>query len=501
MGFMNNLKSESNLEKNLTENCAVAYRTSGDEFLDFNFRITDLRSCEEKEIISAFKKLFYTDKILSIKYLFYVGDIREGLGERHIFRSCISWLAKTNPNHAKKVLHLISEYSRWDILVSLITEKPVKDEVRQIIYNQLTEDETNRRLNKPVSLLAKWLPSENTSSYETRKLANVVIKELGMTPRNYRKTLSGLRSYLDVVEVKMSNKSWDEIDYESVPSKANLIYSEAFMRNDSERRKEYLRSLTRGEVKINASVTQPHEIVCKYTKGGWGIGVGKYDETLEQLWKALPTNTVGKTLVVRDGSGSMTQRVTGKITALDVATALSVYCAEQCKGEFYNKFITFSHRPKLVDLSGCDTLHDKLDIAYDECEISDTNIYKTMELVLNTAVNNNMKQDELPDTILIISDMQFNGTRFTLDESLFDEIKKEFETCGYKLPKICFWNLCSYDSKTIPLQQNEYGLILCSGFSINNLKMFMSGEVDPLKVLLETINSERYEKVEKALVA
>ena len=124
-----------------------------------------------------------------------------------------------------------------------------------------------------------------------------------------------------------------------------------------------------------------------------------------------------------------------------------------------------------------------------------------MELVLNTAVNNNMKQEDLPDTILIISDMQFNGTRFTLDESLFDELKREFKNCGYNLPKICFWNLCSYNAKTIPLQSNEYGLILCSGFSINNLKMFMSGEVDPLKVLLETINSERYEKVEKALVA
>lgn len=500
MGFMNNLKSESNLEKNLTENYAVAYRTSGDEFLDFNFRITDLRSCEEKEIISAFKKLFYTDKVLSIKYLFYVGDIREGLGERHIFRTCISWLARTNPVYAKKVLHLISEYSRWDILVSLITEKPVKSEVRQIIYNQLTEDETNRRLGKPVSLLAKWLPSENTSSKETRKLANIVIKELNMTPRNYRKTLSSLRAYLDVVEVKMSNKSWDEIDYEAVPSKANLVYSEAFLRNDPERRREYLRSLIRGEVKINASVTQPHEIVSKYTRGGWGMEVGEYDETLEQLWKALPSNVIGNTLVVRDGSGSMTQRVTGRITALDVATALSVYCAEHCKGEFYNKFITFSHRPKLVDLSGCDILHDKLDIAYEECEVADTNIYKTMKLVLNTAVNNNMKQEELPNTILIISDMQFNGSRFNFDESLFDGIKKEFENCGYKLPKICFWNLCSYNAKTIPLQQNEYGLILCSGFSINNLKMFMSGEVDPLKVLLETINSERYELVEKALI-
>ena len=124
-----------------------------------------------------------------------------------------------------------------------------------------------------------------------------------------------------------------------------------------------------------------------------------------------------------------------------------------------------------------------------------------MNLILNTAVNNNMKQEDLPDTILIISDMQFNAHRFNCDEALFEQIKREFRNCGYTMPRICFWNLCPYDAKTIPLQQNEYGVILCSGFSINNLKMFMSGEIDPLKVLLETINSERYEAVERALAA
>ena len=501
--FMDYVKEYENQEKTFTENGAVAYKTSGSSFLDFNFRITDLRTCSEDEIVSSFKKLFYEDKILAIKYLFYVGDIREGLGERNIFKSCITWLSLYQPTWARKILYLIPEYSRWDILIRLVTIHSVKPVVLELIKNQFIDDIASMCAGKPVSLLAKWMPSENASSQGTRHLARYIMKELHMSPRTYRKNLSALRRYLDVVEVHMSANRWDTINYETVPSKANLLYSDAFYKHDSERRTEYLASLKSGHAKINASVSQPHEIVNKYfTNSSWYMPtVGKYDETLEQMWKALPSYGVKNTLVVRDGSGSMTQKVSGKTSALDVATALAIYCSEHAFGGFRNKFITFSHNPKLVSLSGCKSLRDKLDVAMNEAEISDTNMYKTMELVLNTAVENNMLQAELPDTILIISDMQFNGGRFHFNESLFDNIKRKFEEKGYNLPRICFWNVCGYNAKTIPLQSNEYGLILCSGFSINNLKMFMSGEIDPLKILLETINSKRYEKVEEALVA
>ena len=503
MNFMENLENEQKKEKSLTENFAVAYESSGSELLDFNFRITDLRSCSDEEIITAFKKLFYSDKINAIKYLFYVGDIREGLGERHIFKACISWLAKVEPRYAKKVIELIPEYSRWDILVSLINIKTVKSTVKQIIYNQLNDDEHNRRAGKSVSLLAKWLPSENTSCKATRNLARVVMHELDMKPRQYRKCLSTLRAYIDVVEVKMSSKEWDKINYETVPSKANLIYSNAFMRNDTERRAEYLESLKQGNTKINAGVLQPHEIINKYCGGydGWGKMNTRYNESLEQLWNNLKDITFKRTLVVRDGSGSMWSPVSGNVRAVDVATALAIYCSEHTTGEFKDKFITFSSRPKVVGLSNCSSLRDKINRCFSEDDIANTDIYKTMKLILDTAVNNNMTQEDMPETILIISDMQFDGRRFNFNKTLFEDIRDEYELAGYKLPKICFWNLCSYHAKTIPLQNNELGLILCSGFSVNNLKMFMSGEIDPLRILLDIINSKRYDMVEDALIA
>lgn len=498
--FTTLLEKESKSRKSLTENGAIAYETSGDELLDFNFKLTSLRSSSEEEIIKSFKKVYYrNDPVIAIKYLFYVGDIRQGMGERKIFRTCIKWLAEDNPSFINKVLNLIPEYSRWDILTDLIEVKSVKKDVLNIIKDQLESDIKNMYEGKPVSLLAKWLPSENTSSTHKRNLARIYIKEFRTTPRKYRKMLSSLRSYIDVVEVKMSSKNWSEIDYSAVPSQANLKYSNAFLKNDYERRCDYLSSLAKGETKINASVSQPHEIVNKYSVDSlWVSKVKDYDETLEQMWKALPNKVTKNTLVVRDGSGSMCTRISGKIEALDVATALAIYCAEHTTEAFKDKFVTFSNKPKFVDLSHCKSLKDKLDLTFMETDVANTNIYATMKLILDTAVHNKLSQEDMPDNILIISDMQFDSRWMGFDEALFDQISREYNFCGYKLPRICFWNLCSYDATTIPLQKNELGLILCSGFSINNLNMFMSGEIDPLKVLMDIINSDRYKAIEDA---
>ena len=498
--FMDYLEETQKSEKTLTENLAVAYETSGDALLDFNFKLTSLRSSSEEEIIKSFKKIYYTcDRVTVIKYLFYVGDIREGMGERNIFRTCIKWLSNKDPEFVNKVLNLIPEYSRWDILTDLIEIKSVKKYVINIIKDQLESDINNMHEGKPVSLLAKWLPSENTSSDHKRALARIYIKEFKTTPRKYRKMLSSLRSYIDVVEVKMSSKNWSEIDYSTVPSQANLKYSNAFLKNDYERRCDYLSSLVRGETKINASVSQPHEIVNKYAFNSyWTKKVQDYDETLEQMWKALPNKVTKNTLVVRDGSGSMTASIAGRIEALDVATALAIYCSEHTTEAFKDKFITFSSKPKFVDLSYCKSLEEKLELTFAENDMSNTNIYATMKLILDTAVRNKLSQEDMPDNILIISDMQFDGRWMKFDESLFDQISREYNFCGYKLPRICFWNLCGHDAKTIPLQKNELGLILCSGFSINNLNMFMSGEIDPLKVLMDVINSDRYKAIENA---
>ncbi len=501
MDFMDAMKAENNLRKKLTENGAVAYATTGKEMLDFNFKLAGYRKASEEEIRRDFGRVYYEDPLLAVRFIFWVRDIRGGAGERRTFRACFKWLAEHKPEVVKAMIPLVAEYGRFDDILPLLDTSLRKD-VSAYYKKQLKEDNKRRKLNQPISLAAKWIPSLHTSSDESRRYAKMLCEDFGWDEQKYRKRLAKLRKYLDIVERKMSAKEWGEIDYNTVPSKANLIYNNAFLRNDTERRRKYLEDLANGvkDVKINAGVLQPHEIVSKYTKSGWwNNSVKDYDETLEQLWKNLPDMTVSNTLVTRDGSGSMCSPISGQTTCLDVATALTVYMCDHNTGDWKGKFITFSSHPEVVDISAEETLHDKLDKVSNYNDCSNTNIYATMKLILNTAVNNRIPQEEMPETIVICSDMQFDGTRFNLNKTLFEDIIDEYEAAGYKMPRLCFWNINDRGEKSVPLQQNNLGLILCSGFSVQIMKMFMSNKLDPYEILLETINSPRYDAVAEAV--
>lgn len=487
--------NEYSSQYSVTENGAIAYKTSGKKLTDFNFKISYYRNHPE-EAKNDFCDLMESCESMETiaRYIFYIGDIREGLGERNLFKICLKeFLKYLNKERIEKILHFIPEYNRWDSLwKAIVDDEELFVHVLPIINNQLFFDLNNQENGKPVSLIAKWLPSENASSEESKQMARKIYHGLHLTSKQYRVVLSTLRKHIDVTERKMSLNQWNEIKYENVPSKANLLYSNSFLEHDNERRVAYIESLKKGKIKINSSVLYPYEIIDKYNKG-----IKEYSEIYEQMWKALPKLNIKNTLVVRDGSGSMLWEKVGNTSPLSVATSLAIYLSENNSDEWRNKFVTFSSHPKIIDLSNCETLKDKLNIIfkYDDC--SNTNIYATMQLILNTAIQNQVKQEEMPETILIISDMQFDGYSFHMNSSLFDEIKKNFEFAGYKLPKICFWNVAGNYSNTIPLKENEYGLILCSGFSINIVKMFLSGEIDPYTILMKTLYSERYSPIGK----
>lgn len=514
MEFMNAVKQTLNNEYNVsvTENGAVGYRTTGKELLDLNFAVASLRKMSDAEVAKRFKKAFCEDKLLAMKWLFYSRDAREGVGERRLFRVVLKDLVESNPEMIIPVINLIPEYGRYDDLWCLLDNAESAKVVYQIIDKQLEEDWDNMKARKPISILAKWMPSINASSEKTKEYGKNLCKALHMTEREYRKALSKLRKYLDVVEVKMSAKNWSEIKYETVPSRANLIYNSAFLRNDEARRREYLGKLEKGETKINASTLFPHDIVHKYCSSvGWSTRLKAKNATIEALWKALPDTVqgCGNTIVVADGSGSMHTQVdrNSNVTALEVANALAIYFAEHSSGQFKDKYITFSERPQFVDFSNANSLHDKLQTALTHNECANTNIEAVFDLILTAAINNHMSQEDLPKNVLIISDMEFDSATYVRtrsydfarpDQRLFDVIAKKYANAGYKLPRLVFWNVCSRTG-TIPVKENELGVALVSGFSVNIAKMVMSGKTDPFECLLETLNSERYAPVEAAL--
>ena len=502
MGFMTQLNNELNNATQRTENGAIGFRTSGKKLLDLNFAVASLRRASEQEIINKFMDAYWENPVVAIKWLFYARDCREGLGERRLFRIIIKHLAQDKPEIAKAVFEFTSEYGRYDDMWCLL-ETDLVDDVVELVKRQLAEDFNNMSNNKPISLLAKWMPSLNASSEQNKKYATILCKKIDDTPRSYRKFLSRMRKYIDVVECKMSAKEWNAINYEAVPSRANLIYNNAFLRNDEERRREYLGKLEKGEVKINAGTLFPHDIVHKYVSSGWGTSVKSYDATLEGLWKALPDTVKGaeNTIVVADGSGSMTCNVGGNtsVTALDVANALAIYFAERASGEFKDKYITFSSRPQLVDFSNVKTLHDKIGIALRHNEVANTNIEATFDLILRTAVNNHMAQEDMPKNILIISDMEFDmAGGYSVNETLFTTIAKKYAAHGYLLPRLVFWNVNSRTG-TVPVKENKLGVALVSGFSVNIVKMVMANKTDPYECLLDALNVERYQPIEDAI--
>lgn len=507
MDFMTHLEKEST--KQLTENGAIGYATSGKDLVDFNFKIPAFRK-NEKELYSALAKVLASGDPYVLKFMFYLRDARSGLGERDAFRKAIMEVMKSvelSDVDRVSIFKLVPEFGRWDDLF-IFVDTEYENDVMSIVKAQFMADLnalekstlTNAHVN--VSLLAKWMPSDNASAKRSRYLAHKFATYFGLSIRAYRKCLVNLRNYLNVVEQKTCANQWSEIDYSLVPSNANIRYKEAFLKHDAERRQEFLKRALGGDTtaKVHSAVNFPHEIVSRYTEDrAWDRVVRKYDMSLEALWENLPDMPgLSNTLVVRDGSGSMTCQVNAHTCALDIADALTLYCADRCVGPYKNKFITFSSRPQFVDVSGKANLHDKLRYlcTFDDC--SNTNLEATFDLILRTAVENNLSQEELPKQVLIVSDMEFDcvsySSRRHSSKALMEVIAQKFEDAGYKLPKLVFWNV-NGRTNTIPMQENEMGVILVSGFSVQALNVVLSGEYDPYKAILKVLDSPRYEAI------
>lgn len=502
MEFMNEMKKTQDIGTLVhTENGALGHKTTGKYLLDLNFSVSSLRNMKEVDVASKFIAAFEEDPVLAMRWLFFARDVRGGMGERRLFRVCMKALAIRNSALAESLVPLVPIYGRWDDLWDLMSMTDgVRNAVVRVVRYQLAQDILAANRNESISLLAKWMPSVNTSSDKTRGTARILAKSLDLTERQYRKILSKLRSKLNVTETMMSAKQWEDIDYEAVPSQANLLYKDAFLRHDEKRRNEYLESLKKGEKKINASTLFPHDVVHKY---GWGSAL---DKTVEQLWNNLPDYVQGNgsTMVVADGSGSMCCNIGDtRVTAWEVAHSLAIYFAQHSKGPYKNRYITFSSFPQFVSLDGR-TLLDNIRIARSHSEMTNTNIEAVFDLILDTAIRTNCKQEDIPQNILILSDMEFDtatrgGRGFASpSKTLFDTIRNKWENAGYKIPRLVFWNICSRTG-AIPMKENDLGVALVSGFSPSVCKMVLTNELDPYKALLETIMNPRYDAVENAV--
>ncbi len=485
MNFADQLSNEMNPA--FTLNGARTNKSSGSYVLDLFSSGGALRSASEKAIIDKFLLAYKENPDLAMKTLFYLRDVRGGLGERRLFRVITRHMAESNDEDLTYSLDMnfdnIVEFGRWDDLLELV-DTDYRDIIADIIYFQLEED----LLSECPSLLAKWMWSENTSSKETRKKATILRKALELynkkyTPKGYRKVLSTLRKKIKIVESQMSAKKWGDIEYSKVPSKASLKYRGAFRKHDAERYSEYLEAVKNGETKINSSTLYPYEIVGKYLERNG------FDETLEVLWDSLPNycETPENSLAVVDVSGSMYGQ------PISVAISLGLYMAERNTGAFHNKFITFSESPFLQTIEGR-TLQDKVDNMMDADWGMNTDISKVFDVILKTAKTYKTKASDMVKKIYIISDMEFDSC---VDNSvtIFDNYKLKYKLSGYSLPEVVFWKVNEL-SEQVPVTMHETGTYLVSGFSPSLFSMLIGAEkLDPYGFMLKVLNSPRYESI------
>lgn len=491
--FMSNLQDATNFTR--TENGALAHKTTKSAVYDLFALGGAFRGRSDEDCILLFKNALEEDERLALQCLFYLADCRGGQGERRFFRVCYKWLAKTYPEIAKRNLELIPEYRRWDDVIYSLVDTPLQNDALSFIKHQLAVDVQC----KTPSLLAKWLPSENASSKETKRMGNIVRSYLKMSHKEYRKILSELRTRINIVEKLMSANRWDEIEFDKIPSRAGLIYKNAFARRDIIKQK-YEAFAKSEDTKVNASVLYPYEVVYKAVEGGCGYSYNfnKISDTdraiIEKYWKNLPDYLNGKDckmMCVVDTSGSMTGAEAS--APINVAIGLGMYCAERVGGAFKDHYISFSSKPQLIKIEGVDFV-DKVRRIYRTNLCQNTDIEATFKMLKNVALAS--KPEDVPETIVIISDMQIDSMsvgRWSSDKTAteMERIREDWEREGLKCPKLVYWNARARNNTILDSGED---VTFVSGMSPVIFEQVISG-VTGYDLMLEKLGSERYKDI------
>ena len=378
----------------------------------------------------------------------------------------------------------------------VLLDTACRAETVAFIKERLDADCRNLAQGKPVALLAKWLPSVNATNRETVRTAVTLAKLLGMKPAVYRKTLSALRKAENLLENNLREKDYS-VDYSKQPSNALFKYRAAFLRNDASHYWDFMDKVSRGKAVLHADNLMPYELVRKCLRTDidppFNEDLSPEEKTvLNTTWDALPDfGNKENALAVVDTSGSMYLDFRDyQVLPATVALSLGIYFAERNKGQFHNHFMTFSATPQLLQMKG-ETFVEKVEYLSTFDEVADTNLEAVFRVLLEAAVKNRIPQEELPSTLYIISDMEFNECTQDSDATNFHNAQEMFRAAGYRLPKVVFWNVDSRWQQQ-PVTQNEQGAVLVSGCNPRLFSQVISGEVNPEKFMREILGSARY---------
>lgn len=442
-----------------TENGMKALNQTGDACVNLFYAIGSSRN---KNIIPQFVAAYVENPEAAIRIALWARDARGGAGERQTFRSILNYLSDNKSEFTERVLNKIPNLGRYDDLYYAPNHKNHAFK----IFKDALEDE------KTAGLAAKWADRKGINAAALRNY-------MGLTPKAYRKMLVNSTK---VVESQMCSNDWGNINYSHVPSVASSRYMKAFNRHDPVRYGAWKEDLKTGKAKVNASVLYPYEVIRSIYNGDKEVALAQ--------WEALPDYMGDQNILpVVDVSGSMTCKASGSVTCLDVALSLGLYLADKNKGAFKDTFVTFSENPELYHLKG--NLLQKLEQMSGSDWMMNTDLHAVFNLVLKTAKDNSVPQADMPNTILILSDMQFDSCVEHGDSAL-EMIRRKYNEAGYQVPSVVFWNLNAH-YKNVPAKHNENGVALVSGFSPAIMKNLLGGaDITPELIMWNVIGDERY---------
>lgn len=426
----------------------------------------------ETSAIELFKPAFSTDKVRAAKLAFWLRDCRGGAGNRSGFRSVVNWLSQNHPEWVKANIHLVPSTGRWDDLIACV-DTPCEDVAIRYWSKAISEKD---------GLACKWAPREKKNKVVFSKLR----KEIKMSPKEFRRFLS---ENTNVVETAMCSGDWHSIDYNTVPSVAMARSANAFLKHDPARYDSWRESLTdeNSNSKVNADALFPHDV----------LRTSRKDSKLANAqFKALPNYMIesnARIMPIADFSGSMTSPASGSISCMDVAQSLALYCSDKVGEEnpFYRMYIPFSNSSELVSWKNSD-----FSSAAKKCNCrgyyGSTNIKSALDQILDSAKMFNVSNDQMPNCLLILSDMQFDIGAECGNKSTVESCMKKWEKEGYDRPKIIYWNLAGYAGS--PARGTHENIALISGFSPSILGSVLGGtDFSPMAVLDRAI--AKYEVV------
>mgnify|MGYP003335911170 FL=1 len=453
-----------------TQNGMRAFKSSLNANTDLFFKIGASRG---KNIIGDFTAAYLENRDIALRIAQWSRDVRGGAGERQLYRDIMQHLARKDTDAALALMRKAPELGRWDdVLVLADTELRVQ-----------AFDAIAAALKSGDGLCAKWMPRKGN-------LAAALRAHLGMTPKQYRKTLVNLTK---VVETQMCAKDWDNINFEHVPSLASARYKKAFYRNAEAAFKAYVDKLTRGEAKVNAAAVYPYDVLKGVTGHYVDPNMSKAElDHVTAQWNSLP-NYVGDASILPlvDVSGSMFCPAGNNknLTCMDVSISLGLYLADKNQGKFKDCFLTFSSEPELLNLKG--NILDKVNQMKSSDWGMSTNLHAALDKILSVATQARVPVSEMPAMLLILSDMQFNQC-VEHDARALDMIRRKYETAGYAMPRVVFWNLNAHDN--VPVRFDEQGTALISGFSPSIMRAVLA-DVDsftPESIMLQAVMIDRY---------